>query len=392
MLAKRMSRLGTETAFVVLARAKELEATGKDVVHLEIGEPDFNTPGNIVEAAVRALRDGYTHYGPAAGLPDVRRVFAEHIARDRGIDVGPQNVVVTPGGKPIIYFPLTALVDPEDEVIYPNPGFPIYESVINFLGATAVPLPLLEEKNFTFSVEDLESRITKKTKLLILNSPQNPTGGVLSGADLDRIAQLAVQHDFWVLSDEIYSKIVYDGRHESIATRPGMLERTIILEGHSKTYAMTGWRLGYGIMPKELADAVAKLQTNCTSCTASFTQIAGAAALTGPQEEAKGMVEEFRARRDLLVDGLNEIEGITCLRPRGAFYVFPNIKALGMTSKEAETLLLEKHGVAALAGTSFGRFGEGYLRFSYANSQQNLRKALQRVAAFAAEARQRQHA
>ncbi len=389
MLAKRMARLGTETAFVVLARAKELEAAGKDVVHLEIGEPDFDTPGNIIDAAVAALREGFTHYGPSAGLPDVRRTFADFIARDRGIDVGPGNVVVTPGGKPIIYFSLTALVDPEDEVIYPNPGFPIYESVIDFLGARAVPLPLLEEKGFTFSIDELEGLISERTKLLILNSPQNPTGGVLGAADLDRIAELAVKHDFWVLSDEIYSKIVYEGGHESIATRPGMLERTIILEGHSKTYAMTGWRLGYGVMPAPLAEAVAKLQTNCTSCTSSFTQVAGAAALTGPQDEARAMVEEFKARRDLLVDGLNAIEGISCQRPRGAFYVFPNIRGLGLKSKEAETTLLDRFGVAALSGTSFGRYGEGYLRFSYANSQQNIRKALERVADFAAEARGR---
>jgi len=387
MLAKRMSRLGTETAFVVLARAKELEATGKDVVHLEIGEPDFDTPPNIIAKAVEALNSGYTHYGPAAGLPDVRRVFADYIARDRGIAIGPENVVVTPGGKPIIFFPLMALVDPEDEVVYPNPGFPIYESVINFLGAKAVPLKLAEEQNFSFSIDDLASLVSDRTKLLIINSPQNPTGGVLSADDLDAIAELAVKHDFWVLSDEIYSKIVYEGKHESISTRPGMLDRTIILEGHSKTYAMTGWRLGYGIMPTQLAEAVAKLQTNCTSCTAAFTQVAGAEALTGPQETAQAMVEEFRVRRDLLVDGLNAIDGITCLKPNGAFYVFPNISALGLTSKEAETRLLEDFGVAALAGTSFGAFGEGYLRFSYANSQDNIRKALERVAEFAAAVR-----
>ena len=278
MLAKRMANLGTETAFEVLARAKELEAGGKDVVHLEIGEPDFDTPDNVIDKAVEALRGGYTHYGPSAGLPDVRRVFADYISRDRGIEVTPENVVVTPGGKPIIYFPLTALVDPEDEVIYPNPGFPIYESVINFLGAKAVPLQLAEERDFTFSLDDLAAKISDRTKLLIINSPQNPTGGVLTATDLDTIAELAVAHDFWVLSDEIYSKIIYEGEHESIATRPGMLERTILLDGHSKTYAMTGWRLGYGIMPAALAEAVARLQTNCTSCTASFTQVAGAVA------------------------------------------------------------------------------------------------------------------
>ena len=387
MLAKRMERLGTETAFVVLARAKALEATGRDIVHLEIGEPDFDTPRNIIDKAIEALNSGYTHYGPAAGLPEVRKVFAEYIARDRGIDVGPENIVIVPGGKPIIYFPLTALVDEGDEVIYPNPGFPIYESVINFLGAKAMPLKLAEEKNFSFDISDLEALVSDKTKLLIINSPQNPTGGVLSASDLDAIAELANKHDFWVLSDEIYSKIIYEGSHESIATRPGMLERTIMLDGHSKTYAMTGWRLGFGVMPVALAEAVAKLQTNCTSCTAAFTQIAGAEALTGPQDQVAIMVEEFHVRRDMLVDGLNAIEGITCLKPKGAFYVFANITGLGKTSKECETILLDDFGVAALAGTSFGKYGEGYLRFSYANSQENIKKAIERVAEFAAAVR-----
>jgi aspartate aminotransferase len=387
MLAKRMERLGTETAFEVLARAKALEAEGRDIVHLEIGEPDFDTPQNIIDKAVEALRSGYTHYGPAAGLPEVRKTFADFIARDRGIDVGPDNVVIVPGGKPIIYFPLTALVDPGDEVIYPNPGFPIYESVINFLEAKPIPLKLAEEKDFSFDIEDLKAVASDRTKMLIINSPQNPTGGMLSAGDLDAIAELAVKHDFWVLSDEIYSKIIYEGTHDSISTRPGMLERTIILDGHSKTYAMTGWRLGYGIMPAELAVAVAKLQTNCTSCTAVFTQIAGAEALTGPQDAAQAMVAEFKVRRDLLVDGLNAIEGVTCKKPRGAFYVFPNITGLGITSKEVENRLLGEFGVAALAGTSFGAFGEGYLRFSYANSQDNIRKALARFAELAATVR-----
>ncbi len=382
MLAKRMERLGTETAFVILARAKALEAQGRDIVHLEIGEPDFDTPVNIVDKAVEALRGGFTHYGPAAGMVDARRAFAEYMAKDRGLPVKPEHIVITPGGKPIMYYVMTALVDEGDEVIYPNPGFPIYESVINFLGARAVPLKLAEEKQFNFDVADLERLISRKTKLLIINSPQNPTGGVLTAADLDAIAKLAVKHDFWVLSDEIYSKIIYGGKHESIATRPGMLERTIILDGHSKTYAMTGWRLGFGMMPELLAQAVAKLQTNVASCTASFTQLAGVEALTGPQDAAKAMVAEFQARRDLLVDGLNAIDGISCQRPLGAFYVFPNIQRLGLTSKDAETRLLDEFGVAALAGTAFGAFGEGYLRFSYANSRENLRKALTRVADF----------
>lgn len=383
MLAKRMSRLGTETAFVVLARAKALEAKGKDIVHLEIGEPDFDTPANIIAKGVEALQGGETHYGPAAGKPEVRKVYADYIAKDRGIDVGPDNIVITPGGKPIMYFVMTALVDEGDEVIYPNPGFPIYESVINFLGAKPVPLKLAEENDFSFDIEDLKTLVSDKTKLLVINSPHNPTGGVLSASDLDAIADLAKKHDFYVLSDEIYSKIIYEGSHDSIATRPGMLDRTIILDGHSKTYAMTGWRLGYGVMPAALADAVAKLQTNCNSCTASFTQLAGAEALTGPQDAARAMVAEFRARRDLLVDGLNAIDGISCKLPKGAFYVFPNITGLGKASSEIESLLLDEYGVAALSGTAFGAYGEGYLRFSYANSQQEIRKALDRVAAMA---------
>ncbi len=382
MLAKRMQKLGTETAFEVLARARALEADGRDIVHLEIGEPDFDTPRNIIDKAIEALNSGHTHYGPAAGLPEVRQVFADYLAVDRGIEVSAENIVIVPGGKPIIYFPLTALVDPGDEVIYPNPGFPIYESVINFIGAKAVPLKLSEAKDFSFDIADLKAAISDKTKMLIINSPQNPTGGVLSGSDLDAIAALAVKHDFWVLSDEIYSKIIYEGGHDSITTRPGMLARTILLDGHSKTYAMTGWRLGYGMMPAELAAAVAKLQTNCTSCTASFTQLAGAEALTGPQDAAEAMVAEFKVRRNLLVDGLNAIDGVECRLPKGAFYVFPNVSSLGLSSKQVEERLLDEFGVAALAGTSFGAHGEGYLRFSYANSQDNIRRALDRFAAF----------
>ena len=387
MLAKRMQRLGTETAFEVLARAKALEATGRDIVHLEIGEPDFDTPRNIIDKGIEALNSGFTHYGPAAGMPEVRKIFADYIAKDRGIEVGAENVVIVPGGKPIIYFPLVALIDPGDEVIYPNPGFPIYESVINFLEGKAIPLKLSEDKGFSFDIDDLKSLVSDKTKMLIINSPQNPTGGMLSAEDLDTIAELAVKHDFWVLSDEIYSKIIYEGTHDSITTRPGMLERTILLDGHSKTYAMTGWRLGYGVMPAELATAVAKLQTNCTSCTAAFTQMAGAEALTGPQDAAEAMVAEFKVRRNMLVDGLNAIEGVSCLLPRGAFYVFANISKLGLTSKEVESRLLDEFGVAGLAGTSFGSFGEGYLRFSYANSQENIKKALDRFAEFAAAVR-----
>jgi aspartate/methionine/tyrosine aminotransferase len=385
MLAERMKRLGTETAFVVLARARALEADGRDIVHLEIGEPDFDTPANIVAKGVEALQGGWTHYGPSAGLPQARAAFAEYVSRTRGIVARPENVVIVPGGKPMITLPLVALVNPGDEVVYPNPGFPIYESVINFLGAAPVPMKLSEERDFSCDVDELAGLVGDQTKLLILNSPQNPTGGILGAADLDAIAELAVKHDFWVLSDEIYSRIIYDGRHDSIATRPGMAERTIILEGHSKTYAMTGWRLGYGVMPVRLAEAVAKLQTNITSCTAAFTQIAGIEALTGPQDEAERMVEKFRARRDLLVAGLNEIPGLTCRTPRGAFYAFPNIRGLGRTSSEIETLLLDEYGVAALSGTAFGAFGEGYLRFSYANNTEQLEKALERVARMAAD-------
>ncbi len=374
-----MKRLGTETAFEVLARAKAMEAEGKDVVHLEIGEPDFDTPSNIIDAAVGALKEGYTHYGPSAGLPEARKVFAEFITKDRGLEVGPENIVITPGAKPILFFSIIALVDEGDEVIYPNPGFPIYESVINFVGGKPVPIPLREENEFSIDLDELKGLVNEKTKLIIVNSPQNPTGGILSHDDMKGIVELAQKYDAWILSDEVYSKIIYEGKHVSIYDFPEAKDRAILLEGHSKTYAMTGWRLGYGVMPAELAEHIAKLQTNSTSCTASFIQKAGIEALTGPQDESKKMVEEFKARRDLIVDGLNEIPGFKCLRPRGAFYVFPNITGTGMKSKEIENFLLEKAHVAALSGTSFGSYGEGYLRFSYANSQENIRKAIERI-------------
>lgn len=380
MLAERMKRLGTETAFEVLARAKAMEAAGREVVHLEIGEPDFDTPGNIIEAAVRALKSGYTHYGPSAGLPEARRVFAEFITKDRGVEVSPDNIVITPGAKPILFFSILALAGEGDEVVYPNPGFPIYESVINFSGAKPVPIPLREEKAFSFDLDELKQLVNEKTKLIIVNTPQNPTGGVLTAEDMKGIAELAQKYDFWILSDEVYSKMVYEGRHVSIYDYPEVKDRTILLEGHSKTYAMTGWRLGYGVMPVELAGQIAKLQTNSNSCTASFTQMAGIEALTGPQEESRKMMAEFKARRDLIVDGLNEIKGFKCLRPKGSFYVFPNITGTAMKSKELEEHLLEKAGIAGLSGTSFGKYGEGYLRFSYANSQENIKKALERVA------------
>ncbi len=380
MFAKRMDLLGTETAFEVLARAKALEAEGKDIVHLEIGEPDFDTPANIIEAAVKAMKEGYTHYGPSAGLPQAREVFAEYITRDRGVQVLPDEIVITPGAKPIIFFTILALVDPGDEVVYPNPGFPIYESMINFVRAKAVPIPLEEEMGFSFDLDKFASLVSDKTKLCIINSPQNPTGGVLGGDVLRGIAELAEKHDFFVLSDEVYSKIVYDGSHESFFSIPGMKERTILIEGHSKTYAMTGWRLGFGVATKKIADKIAQLQTNSNSCTCSFTQVAGIEAFRGPQDSVEAMVNEFKQRRDLIVAGLNEIPGIRCHKPAGAFYVFPNIEGLGMSSREVETLMLEKAGVAVLSGTSFGSYGEGYIRLSYANSQDNIRKALERMA------------
>ena len=378
-LAKRMSRLGTESAFEVLVKARALEAKGKDVVHLEIGEPDFDTPANIVRAGVEALQGGWTHYGPSAGLPDLRKTIADHVARSRNIPVNPDQVVVTPGGKPIMFYVIIALTDEGDEVIYPNPGFPIYESVIEFIGGVPVPIRLHESKGFNLDVEELKRKITKKTKLLILNSPQNPTGGVIPKDDLQEIARLAVEHDLAVLSDEIYCEILYEGEHHSISAFDGMAERTIILDGFSKTYAMTGWRMGYGVMPEAFAAHVARLMTNTNSCTASFTQRAGIEALTGPQDDARRMVAEFRRRRDVIVDGLNAIPGVTCLRPKGAFYVFPNITGAGWDSRRLADYLLEEAGVAALSGTAFGSHGEGYLRLSYANSVENLRKALDRM-------------
>jgi aspartate aminotransferase len=377
--AERMSHIGTETAFEVLARARALEAQGHEMIHLEIGEPDFDTPDNVKEAAIKALRAGYTHYGPSAGLPEFRSAIAEYISKDRGVKVEPEQVVVTPGAKPIIFFTALSLLDPGDEVIYPNPGFPIYESMIDYVGATRVPIPLLEKNQFAFDADDLEALVTKKTRLVVINSPQNPTGGILPRETIARLCELAVKHDFYVLSDEIYSRMIYDGTHVTPYSYDGMPERTIILDGHSKTYAMTGWRLGYGVFPKEMAAKVAKLQTNSNSCTCSFTQMAGLEALRGPQDSVDRMVAEFRARRDLIVDGLNGIPGISCHKPSGAFYVFPNIKGTGKTSKQMEDHLMNKAGVAVLSGTAFGQYGEGYIRLSYANSQANIRKAIERI-------------
>jgi aspartate aminotransferase len=382
-LATRMQRLGTETAFEVLVRARALEAQGRDVIHLEIGEPDFDTPANVSEAGVVAIRDGWTHYGPAAGQPDLRQTIADYINRSRGTAYGPANVVVTPGGKPIMFFLILALLEEGDDAIFPDPGFPIYRSMIDFVGARAIPLPIREELDFRLDVDELAALITPQTKFLIINSPANPTGGVLTRKDLEAIAGLAVKHDLFVLADEIYSEIIYDGDHHSIATFPGLPERTAILDGFSKTYAMTGWRLGYGVMPPDLAEQVSRLMVNSVSCTASLVQRAGIEALTGPQETVRDMVSAFRGRRDLMVEGLSSIPGISCREPAGAFYVFPNITGTGMSSKEFADRLLDDFGVAALSGTSFGEHGEGYLRLSYANSEENLAKALQRIDAAA---------
>ena len=378
-LAERMARLGTETAFEVLAKAKALEAQGKEVIHLEIGEPDFDTPQNIIDAAAKAMNEGQTHYGPAAGLPVLREVLAEDMGKRRNIKIAPNQIVVTPGAKPIMFFTILALVNEGEEVMYPNPGFPIYESVIDFVGAKSVPYPLREEKEFSFDVDEFLSLITDKTKLIVLNSPQNPTGGILTEEDLEAVAKAAIEKDIYILSDEVYLNIIYEGSHHSIAAIPGMQERTIILDGFSKTYAMTGWRLGYGAMPEELAEKVTQLQINSNSCTCTFAQYGAIEAITGPQDEAKKMVTEFKKRRDVIVDGLNQIKGISCLRPHGAFYVFPNIKELGVDGKMFADYLLENYGVAVLSGTAFGKYGEGYLRFSYANSIENIEKALDRI-------------
>ncbi len=378
-VASRMLRLGTETAFEVLAKAKALEAQGRKIIHLEIGEPDFDTPSNIIEAAYEAMKSGYTHYTPSAGIWEVRETIAEYISETRGIDVGPENVVVVPGGKPIIFFSILALCEEGDEVIYPNPGYPIYESMINFVGAKPVPMRLRMENNFSFDPDEFKSLITPRTKMIVINSPANPTGGILSKKDLEIIAEVALERDIMVLSDEIYSRIVYEGEFYSIASIPGMKDRTIILDGFSKTYAMTGWRLGYGVMPTWLAEHVTRLMTNSNSCAAAFTQIAGMKALKGPQDSVDRMVQAFRERRDVMVERLNKIPGFKCLKPAGAFYAFPNIEGTGMKSKELADYLLYEAGVAVLSGTSFGEYGEGFLRFSYANSLENINEALDRI-------------
>jgi aspartate aminotransferase len=378
-LARRMGRLGTETAFEVLNRARELEQQGKDIIHLEIGEPDFDTPDNIIQSAVSALNAGWTHYGPSAGLPDLRKAIADEVSHSRGVRVQPEEVAVVPGGKPIIFFSILALVDEGDEVIYPNPGFPIYESMINYVGGRAVPIRLREDRDFRLDVNELEKLITERTRLIIINSPHNPTGGVLNKRDIEQIARAIGDRNIFVLSDEIYSRLIFDGTHHSIMSEPGFKERTILLDGFSKTYAMTGWRMGYGVMRPDLAWQIARLMTNSNSCTASFSQVAGIEALRGDQTSVDHMREEFQRRRDMFVAGLNRIKGFSCRMPKGAFYVFPNITATGWKSKALADALLEEAGVACLSGTSFGEFGEGYLRFSIANSTDNLSKALERV-------------
>jgi aspartate aminotransferase len=381
-LAERMSRIGVETAFEVLVRARGLEAQGRDIIHLEIGEPDFETPRHIVEAGKQALDQGWTHYGPTQGLPELRVAIAEHVSLTRRIRVGPEHVSVVPGGKPIIFFPILALIEPGDEVIYPNPGFPIYESMINFVGAKPVPIPLVEERGFSLDLKLLQASLSDRTKLLILNSPQNPTGGVIPADDIRAIAGMVRDRDLMVLSDEIYGRIYFDEAPLSIASLPGMLEKTIILDGFSKIYAMTGWRMGYGVMPTWLVDAVNKLMVNSNSCTASFTQRAGIAALTGPQDDALRMVDEFRRRRDGFCAGLNQLPGFRCALPSGAFYAFPNITGTGWRSKPLADALLDKTGVACLSGTAFGDYGEGYLRFSIANSYEKLMAAVDRIGKF----------
>ena len=385
-LASRMSRLLIESAFDVLSRARALEAQGRDIVHLEIGEPDFETPAHVTAAAKKAMDDGFTHYGPTPGLPEVRDAIAEYVSRTRGISVAGKNVIVTPGGKPIIFFPMMALLEAGDEVIYPNPAFPIYESMIGFLGATPVPIPLVEERGFSFDLDVFHASLSDRTKMVILNSPQNPTGGIIPAEDIATIADAVRDRDLIVLSDEIYSRIYYGPEPPvSIASMPGMLEKTVILDGFSKTYAMTGWRLGYGVMPEFLAEACGKLMVNSTSCTATFTQIAGMEALRGSQHDVDVMKMEFRRRRDAFCAGLNEFPGWHCELPGGAFYAFVNVKASGRASKEIADVLLNEAGVACLDGGSFGKFGNGYLRFSYATSFENLMKALERIRVWAAK-------
>jgi aspartate/methionine/tyrosine aminotransferase len=374
-----MNRIGTETAFEAAARARALEATGRSVIHLEIGEPDFDTPENIREAAKRALDRGATHYTPTVGIPELRAAIAADATARKGFTVSPDRVVVVPGGKPVMFFTILALIEEGDEVIYPDPGFPIYESMINYVGGTAVPCSIRQENGFRLDPVELASLVTRRTRLVIINSPANPTGGVSTREDLEQIAAIAREHDLVVLADEIYGRILYEGEHVSIASLPGMVDRTIVLDGFSKTYAMTGWRLGYAIVPERLVTPFSRLVVNSVSCTNAATQWAGVEALTGPQDSVAAMVEEFRARRDLIVDGLNSIPGVSCLRPSGAFYAFPDISGTGLSGAELAGRLLNEGGVSALAGTAFGRVGRNHLRFSYANSRENIAEAMSRM-------------
>ncbi|HXF73150.1 MAG TPA: pyridoxal phosphate-dependent aminotransferase [Actinomycetota bacterium] len=375
-LAARMARLGTESAFEVLARARALEAEGREIIHLEIGEPDFDTPEHIRQAAKEALDRGETHYVPAPGIPALREAVAGFLERTGRLRTSPDRVVVTPGAKPIMFFTILALCEEGDEVIYPDPGFPMYESIAAFAGATPVPLPLREEHGFRPDPDELRALVTDRTKLLILSSPHNPCGSALTSEELEAVAEVALRHDLVVLSDEVYWAIAYERPHASILDLDGMAERTVLLDGWSKTFAMTGWRLGFGVFPPALVEPVTRLVINSVSCTSAFSQRAAIAALTGPWEPVERMVAEFRRRRDAIVEGLNSIPGISCLRPEGAFYVFPSVRGLGVPSKRVEEHLLEHAGVACLSGTAFGRHGEGYLRFSYANSVENIERAL----------------
>ncbi|MDQ2712365.1 MAG: pyridoxal phosphate-dependent aminotransferase [Acidobacteriota bacterium] len=378
-LAARIDRLVIESAFDVLNRARALEDEGRDIIHLEIGEPDFRTPEPIVDAAKRALDEGWTHYGPPQGLPELREVVARYVARTRGVEVGPEHVSIVPGAKPMIFFPMLALIEAGDEVLYPDPGFPIYRSMIGFLDAKPVPIPLREERGFSLDLDFIEDHITDRTKLIILNSPENPTGGIVPESDIRQLAEIVRDRDLMILSDEIYSRICYDGQPFSIASVPGMLEKTIIMDGFSKSYAMTGWRLGYGVMPEWLIVAINKLMSNANTCAASFVQRAAITGLEGPQTEVENMVEEFRRRRDMFCPALNRIPGFRCSMPSGAFYAFVNVTETGRSSKEMEGTLLNQAGVACLDGGAFGKHGEGYLRLSYANSFENLTEALRRI-------------
>jgi aspartate/methionine/tyrosine aminotransferase len=378
--AQRTGHLKPEGAYQVLARAQELESKGREIIHLEIGQPDFETFDNIRLAGIRAISEGHTRYTPPIGMKSLREVIADDAGKRHGLEIHPDQVVVSPGAKPNLFFPALAVIEPGDEVIYPNPGFPTYEAMIRLAGGVPVPVPLKEENSFSFDLDAFHNLVSKRTKLVILNSPSNPTGGVMPMADLKEIAAVAQKFDFWVMSDEIYSRVTYDGASvPSIASLPGMMDRTIIVDGFSKTYAMTGWRLGYGIMPKGLAQVVQLLLTHSVGCTSNFVQIAGIEALTGPQGQVDDVVAEYQTRRDAIVDGLNAIEGITCQRPQGAFYVFPNIKSFGISSSEMADLILEKAGVAVLPGSSFGEYGEGYLRLTYSNSIDNILRAIEQI-------------